>query len=311
MPSSFSGALLDMCWHDRVCRVGLLCLVLGVTACISRQPLSPLPPPLPETLAWEQQAFTTPFLGLETEENDSGSLDELFFEPGVRVAEVVPRSPADQAGLRAGDVILTVAGETVDDPVSFEVLVADWDSGHPRECSIRRGDTAFSVTLVPEGPLSPLPPPEILWREDPARSRAGWMTTPQGVRFVTATADSPLLASGIPIGAEVIALDGEVVHSDRDLIRRFQSMDPGSPITLSFADGSERRTHLIDQPTMLTSFWIPIFIDYEATPDGSFSSLEIFDFGIFSLFSWEQEGAEDRWTLLMFIKFSANSGVLE
>ena len=38
----------------------------------------------------------------------------------MRIVQVVPRSPAERAGLRGGDLILTVAGEPVHDAQSLQ-----------------------------------------------------------------------------------------------------------------------------------------------------------------------------------------------
>jgi putative serine protease PepD len=51
---------------------------------------------------------TRPYLGVSTEERSSGT--------GAAVRQVVPDGPADDAGLRAGDVILRIGTAAVEDP---------------------------------------------------------------------------------------------------------------------------------------------------------------------------------------------------
>jgi len=48
----------------------------------------------------------------------------LAKQPGMRVEKILAGSPADRAGLRAGDVILAIAGEPVGDVPSFAAAVA-------------------------------------------------------------------------------------------------------------------------------------------------------------------------------------------
>jgi putative serine protease PepD len=67
---------------------------------------------------------------------------------GARVAEVRSSSPADRAGLRAGDVITAIAGERVD---SSDVAVAEIDSRKPGDrvtVEFRRNGQSREVSLT-------------------------------------------------------------------------------------------------------------------------------------------------------------------
>jgi hypothetical protein len=62
----------------------------------------------------------------------SGDLGEYFGVPdneGALVIEVFDRSPAEMAGLKAGDVIVDVDDERVDDPSDVAYLIEDFDVG--------------------------------------------------------------------------------------------------------------------------------------------------------------------------------------
>jgi len=61
------------------------------------------------------------FLGVEVQAADSGS--------GAQIVEVVPGSPADQAGLVAGDVIVSFGGQNVDSPTTLSTLIARYHPG--------------------------------------------------------------------------------------------------------------------------------------------------------------------------------------
>ncbi|HUJ93098.1 MAG TPA: trypsin-like peptidase domain-containing protein [Gaiellaceae bacterium] len=61
----------------------------------------------------------TAFLGVSVEPVDQGGGGG----PGALIAETVPGGPADQAGLVAGDVIVSFDGETVDSPTTLGALV--------------------------------------------------------------------------------------------------------------------------------------------------------------------------------------------
>ncbi len=75
---------------------------------------------------------------------------------GVLVKEVVADSPAAQAGIRAGDVIVAIAGHEVDDPEDLRFRVATLPVGAPARLSYWRGgkQQEATATLVtpPETP---------------------------------------------------------------------------------------------------------------------------------------------------------------
>lgn len=84
----------------------------------------------------------------------------LFYSLGdpildqVRIEDIAPGSPADRAGLRAGDLLVSIAGEEIDSREKVvEVINKNLDK--PVELVYRRGGREFSVSLVPRSD----PPP--------------------------------------------------------------------------------------------------------------------------------------------------------
>ncbi len=74
---------------------------------------------------------------------------------GVLVRDVAQASPAQEAGIRPGDLLVAVRGETVtatyvEDLPAVERLLADLPIGESVELTIRRGSENLTVTLVPE-----------------------------------------------------------------------------------------------------------------------------------------------------------------
>lgn len=65
--------------------------------------------------------------------------------PGIRIAEVLPDSAADQAGLEEGDLILFLGNDTVDDPATFGAAIAA-RSGKT-ELTILRGQRQIKVMV--------------------------------------------------------------------------------------------------------------------------------------------------------------------
>jgi membrane-associated protease RseP (regulator of RpoE activity) len=294
-----------------------LLVAAALAGCVSSAPLAPVPEPLPEALAWQAQAPQGAFLGLEGEENDSGSLDELFFEPGVRVRGVVANSPAAAAGLQPGDVVLALDGREVNDPGALEALVGAHAGGEGVELSVQRGDTVFAVPVTLAGSTATagadadagtgagatLAQPR--YRLDPARSRAGWATGQGGVVLVSAPADSPVLEAGLQLGDVVTAVDGQSVVSDRELIRLLQVREPGAEVELTVegprGSGSGPRAvevELQSQPTKIVGLKLPLLFEYEASIDGHKTTTRVLDLYILQLFEYRRDEGERTWVLL-------------
>jgi len=72
----------------------------------------------------------------------------------VMVQSVVPGSPAEQAGLRQGDIILAVEGRQVGDPMELVSVTSDF-RGREISVSLLRGDEQLAVHLTPRAD----PPP--------------------------------------------------------------------------------------------------------------------------------------------------------
>ncbi len=68
---------------------------------------------------------------------------------GLRVVEVVTGSPADRAGLRAGDLVLSAARRPVTDAQSLQRLLFDDAIGQPLPVTVLRSGAMVDVIAVP------------------------------------------------------------------------------------------------------------------------------------------------------------------
>jgi S1-C subfamily serine protease len=59
----------------------------------------------------------------------------------VLVVKVVEDMPADRAGLRDGDVILAIGGETIGDPPSFAAAIVPFQEADVPFTILRDGET--------------------------------------------------------------------------------------------------------------------------------------------------------------------------
>jgi putative serine protease PepD len=79
-----------------------------------------------------------PWLGVQIADADGG---------GAALVDVVNGSPADDAGLQAGDVVLKASGETVADGNDLRRAVTDRDPGDELQLEVRRDGQTREVTV--------------------------------------------------------------------------------------------------------------------------------------------------------------------
>jgi putative serine protease PepD len=79
------------------------------------------------------------YLGVETGDAATGT--------GAILAAVVPGGPADRAGLRAGDRVVSIAGRDVTESSDIATAVAAAKPGARIEVGVRRGDSRRTVTV--------------------------------------------------------------------------------------------------------------------------------------------------------------------
>jgi S1-C subfamily serine protease len=69
---------------------------------------------------------------------------------GLRLAEVVPGAPADRAGLRTGDLLLTAGDEPMDSAQKLQGLMLADAIGRPLAMTALRGDALVDVIATPK-----------------------------------------------------------------------------------------------------------------------------------------------------------------
>ena len=75
--------------------------------------------------------------------------DFAFAGPGVRVDDVVPDSPADVAGIRAGDVLLEMAGQSILNLQGYTDLLKSLSAGQSVSATIERDGAKIPVNVTP------------------------------------------------------------------------------------------------------------------------------------------------------------------
>jgi predicted metalloprotease with PDZ domain len=207
-------------------------------------------------------------------------LDE---ERGVLIDDVVDGSPAAQAGLEPGDVILSVAGEEVADSKDLVRAIQRFDPGDEIDVDVLRGGQRESVTVTlgereskrstvwrfggKEGEVREFAPQvdaerlkDIMADVFGSRRDRGYLGIvpggddedgETGVVVASLTEDGPAARAGLEVGDRIIALDGEPID-DRTALREFlEEADPGQDVTVTVMRDGDRReidVELADTP---------------------------------------------------------------
>ncbi len=66
---------------------------------------------------------------------------------GVKVAKVLPDSAAENAGMRSGDIILSVGGKSIATPLQLKQVIQKANADKPLAVLLMRGDQALFVAV--------------------------------------------------------------------------------------------------------------------------------------------------------------------
>lgn len=162
---------------------------------------------------------------------------------GAIVSNVTPDGPADDAGLQAGDVILEVNGEAIEEmpelprviaaiPPSKTAKIVVWRNGAERTIDVKLGALPDEATLAGADTNAPSADTEALGLTlapltDAARKAARVDEDVAGV-LVTAVDDaSPLAAKGVEPGAVILEVGGSAVATPAEAKAAIEKAEQG------------------------------------------------------------------------------------
>jgi Do/DeqQ family serine protease len=150
---------------------------------------------------------------------------------GALVARVFGGSPAQAAGLKAGDVITAVSGKPVDSREGFSTVTSTVPSGRPLELTITREGATRAVNVRPAEPPSDLGL-RVLWEIAGLRVGDG-----RGVVIEEVAKGSRAENIGLAPSDTIVGVNGTEVASVNDLNRELTRSVERSSIVLSVARG--------------------------------------------------------------------------
>jgi serine protease Do len=150
---------------------------------------------------------------------------------GVLVADVVEASPADRAGLRTGDVILSVDGESLDDSKDLPRIIAGTSAGSELDMKILRTGKLRNVTVeigrseeeVVASADETYSAPQGLGMQlsqidAAARQQLGLTEDQQGVLVTGVRQDTPAAKAGIRRGQLITMVGQQAVDSPDEVV---------------------------------------------------------------------------------------------
>ena len=177
------------------------------------------------------KAVERPWLGAKLQAVTPDIADSLGIKTptGALVTSVESNSPAAQAGLKAGDLILSVDGQTVDDPNAFDYRFATKPLGGTAELGLLRTGKQFAAKVAlrtaPELPRdeitirsrSPFSGAKIANLSPALADELQLRNIDQGVVILDVDAGSYASNVGFRRGDIIVAVNGEKIAKTRDL----------------------------------------------------------------------------------------------
>jgi Do/DeqQ family serine protease len=179
------------------------------------------------------KAVERPWLGAKLQAVTPDIADSLGLPrpTGALVVNVLPDSPAAQAGLKAGDLLLSVDGQSVDDPNAFDYRFATKPLGGSAELGLRRSGKMLNVKVAlrtaPQLPLdeitirsrSPFSGAKVANLSPALADELQVKNAEQGVVILDVDAGSYASNIGFRRGDVIVSVNSQRIEKTQDLAR--------------------------------------------------------------------------------------------
>jgi len=158
-------------------------------------------------------------------------------EPGILIAGVVADSPAAEAGVVRGDILLEVNDEAVNTVLDLRMLLADLEPDEAVTLTVLHGDDERTLTAT----LEDRDGRAYLGVIPCAGPHAGSFMVRRGVDFFadggktvvhTLVPDGPAAEAGIEQGDVIVAVGEQTLDADNNLATVIDSYEPGDVVAI-------------------------------------------------------------------------------
>jgi S1-C subfamily serine protease len=188
------------------------------------------------------------FVGLALSDEPNGA--------GVRIEQVISGSPADNAGLKQGDVITAVGGQSISTVNDVQNALENRNPGDRVIFTVRRDnqsdDVAVTLGRREQVPLQPTPPsggnnPHLvaaymgvsLADITPQIEKQLGLDRDHGVVIVEVEASGPAQKAGLQRGDVILMIGSQQVSSAADARAAILDYDPGDSVSVRVLRGSQ------------------------------------------------------------------------
>ena len=228
-------------------------LVSFLPGAFAQPPVSQPPP---------AEAAARPALGVLVAEIPFEQLDSLGLAYGVEVTRVFPGSPAEQAGLRAGDVLVELDGLPLFSVPRLRWLVGQAATNVPLAVTYNRNGTAATVKITPRR-MQAAAPPSPHWQPQlgqtspsylgvklqaltPGLRKAFEVAAGTGALVAEVYAGSPADKAGLRAGDVIVKMDRRTIHDSEDIQRVVDYFDPGEPVKVEIIRDKKTQTLTVE-----------------------------------------------------------------
>jgi serine protease Do len=169
-----------------------------------------------------------PMLGVMAKDLTAADV-EVFRLPvaqGAKVVQVVEGSPAAQAGIELGDVIIAVDGHEIDSASDLQATLAGFEPGRTVRLEVIRDGKELTIPvelgLIKTGGPPASPPPG----EDEAAPRLGFGVAEEAGRVVVAAVNpySAAARAGVRPGQVILSVNRREVHTLQEFVAALQAL---------------------------------------------------------------------------------------
>lgn len=157
------------------------------------------------------------------------------------IEEVADGSPAEQAGLKAGDLVTRVNGTAVATPAAARDRLRGLVAGEPVRVAVSRGGKPAELAVTPKPASKPMPP-AAGGGFGGGRITLGVQNEPRadgGVEITSVTDGSLAAKAGVKVGDVLLRVDDTVLSAEATLWDVLGQKRPGDAITLLVKRGRE------------------------------------------------------------------------
>jgi M6 family metalloprotease-like protein len=210
-----------------------LLLALGCSAAPSP---GDAPPAMPEYRPLDRAITAEIRKGAQAPVGQAGYLGVAFHPDGLRIADVAPDSPAEKAGLKAGDVLLEVNGEPVEDTQDLRNAIQGAEPGSDVRLVVSRQRTRTELTARLGALSRPL---KVGERRAVMGVQMGEPVESGGAPITRVTSGSGAEKAGLKKGDVLLKIDGTTITTSSQVSDSLSEKKPGDVATVVAVRGGK------------------------------------------------------------------------